>query len=572
MGSHEHEREARGRARERHQKDAELEARLAEKDAEIIHLRLGLHTHLNTHARLEAALEVLDELQRQLSAEVEENARLRETLARYRGVVRKAERERDELRDAVVEFVEKVERSNGKDVLEWTWARSRIRIPCLLDPIAPLPSAHPASTVHEGTDHRWDYAAHTIRSLRAELEAERRDHAVTRAGARRLEARLARVEAEACACSASSALILGGSNRAAERHGEELSDEERKQEMRALLAYKTARNRVLETEVGTLGTRVEEARLAAAVKVAEEKNKRRYSASDAGVQPEAGQERRRSHTRPSSDSAAPFPDGGTSVDPLRRQRPSSSRRRRSRSRARARSSSTAAPAPDALNVGVDHDPDRTIRPVTHRPPDPLLRARSAPASAHPDANTESAGTDSAHALLDREIARLGAQIEAFQVEREELRLQVLQTEGPAEDESRARAAQSQVPHAQTHTQPAHTQPTTHPTTQATLVPHPHPLDDSDGERSMELATPLVASLILPAPHLYSHLHLPSAVRAPTPHPHPLAMEMSPLDLTADLPGPSSQPGAEPPGERTDAAGEQAVQELMDLAAARRRDA
>ncbi|KAJ7469722.1 hypothetical protein FB451DRAFT_1476649 [Mycena latifolia] len=406
---------------------------------------------------------------------VQENARLRETLARYRGVVRKAERERDELRDTVVEFFEK-------------------------DPIAPLPLAHPASMAREGTDPRWDYAAHTIRSLRAELEAERRDHAATRAGVRRLEAKLARVEAEICVCSASGALILGGGISAAQRHGEELGGEEQKQEMRALLAHKSAQNRALEAE----------GRWGRGLKL----KKRRYSASDAGAQPQAEQERSRLPTRPSSDSAAPLPDGGSSVDPLRRRRPSSSRRRRSLSRARPGSSPTAAPVTDAVDVGI----------------------------------------------------------EAFQIEREELRLQVLEAEGNARDEPREQGAQSQVPQfTQAHTQPVQAQPTMHPAPQATLVAHPHPPDDSDGERSMELATPLVASVILPAPHLYSHLHLPSAVRAPTPHPYPPAMEMSPLDLTAELPAPSSQPDADRPGEPTDAASEQAVQELMDLAAARRRN-
>ncbi|KAJ7215406.1 hypothetical protein GGX14DRAFT_391839 [Mycena pura] len=93
---------------------------------------------------------------------------------------------------------------------------------------------------------------------------------------------------------------------------------------------------------------------------------------------------------------------------------------------------------------------------------------------------------------------------------------------------------------------------------------PQLLDDSDGERSMELATPLVPSVILSA---FAGSGFAGPTLLPMSGPSP-TLELSPVSPSVGLSLSLSAAAVTPPSSND--GGEQAVQELMGLASARRR--
>ncbi|KAJ7719691.1 hypothetical protein DFH07DRAFT_859121 [Mycena maculata] len=110
---------------------------IAEKDAEIQALRILLEAHraqaVGANSRLAMALDTIDAVQAlhasELSAEIRDKERLHDTLMRYLDIVKVAEIERDDLRDAVIQLAEKIESSTDDFT---AWAHSRIKIPRLL--------------------------------------------------------------------------------------------------------------------------------------------------------------------------------------------------------------------------------------------------------------------------------------------------------------------------------------------------------------------------------------------------------------------------------------------------------
>jgi hypothetical protein len=85
------------------------------KKKQIEQLRKSLAAHIAhataTNSRLTLALDTLDSVQCdhafELAAEIQAKERLRDTLTRYLDIVKVAEIERDDLRDAVIELAEK---------------------------------------------------------------------------------------------------------------------------------------------------------------------------------------------------------------------------------------------------------------------------------------------------------------------------------------------------------------------------------------------------------------------------------------------------------------------------------
>ncbi|KAJ7075320.1 hypothetical protein B0H15DRAFT_657133 [Mycena belliarum] len=553
----------RARESERHRAGKDAGARLAEQDAEMNRLRLCIST---TRARLVAALDALQALKAELASVVRENDRLHSALAQSRRLARDAERARDDLRDSVVALSERAEASTG----DWAWAAPRMHISRLLEPLACMPSERA-----EADDTLWAYAASMLRAVRGALAAERRAHAETREREARREADAA---AAGCTCG----------NRSSSAHPDMGMDTEPDGDPRARLLRKTTLNALLEREVEALAVRLEEARLATKTRVGER------PAEDVGPS--------RSGSASGARSGRPRSPSGSRAHPKRQ------RSRQSRNRA---------PSPrgvlPSLPEAADPDPDRTIRPAPRPPssrssePGPSRRAADAGPSrrgpdagssgpaAEPETGSAAAGAvpESAHAALDREIAALGAQIDAFHVEREVLVALVEAQHGPS-----ASPSHSPIPDPDLHPategnapdpQPPPPQRTTHPPSLLPPSPPAHPLDDFDGEQSMELATPLVAALVLPPPPRPQQVFAfgaPAAVHAfafapPQAAPGELALplgeeefapqavstpaEISPLDLSAERPL-TRETGPEPPGERA----EQAVRELMGIAVARRR--
>ncbi|KAJ7149403.1 hypothetical protein C8R43DRAFT_502525 [Mycena crocata] len=420
-------------------RDRHLMALVAEKDQEqIANLQISLEAHvaraLSTSSRLKLAWDALDELQAkhtlELSKEVSDKERLRTTLSRYLDVVRDAEIERDNLRDAVNELVERVEISKADFT---AWSHSRMRLPRLSEPIHPLPS-DPSNIASE--DNLWAYAAGMITYLRAAWATERRAHAETRSGARvriaLLEAQVRRCEAEleACAVHACGWRTDAGqtfphaSTSASPRTGRHqdlpalppsppallLSSDE----MHAFLERTEAQNGLLEDEAGRLAVKLEQARIAA---------RRRAHLRE----PAIGEQNEEQNV--AGPSSRPQNNALRIQDRVRRQiSPRDDNRQHSpplHSRGSTSPPRDCPPSPVLEAV----DPDRTIRPR------PSLRTRTG------DLREETSGTDPIHIALDREIAMLGAKIENFHLERERL-LAVVREEAAVVEEESERTARA----------------------------------------------------------------------------------------------------------------------------------
>ncbi|KAJ6485204.1 hypothetical protein DFH09DRAFT_391604 [Mycena vulgaris] len=518
---------------------------------------------IGTKSRLALALDTLDSVQAfhasDLEAEVKAKERLRDKVSRYLDIAKVAEIERDELRDAVLELTEKVEVSNHDFT---SWAHSRMRIPRLLDPIERMPNDF-SNIASE--DSLWSYASGMIRYLRGSLECERRAHAETRQAARAhislLEAQLARQDAELEICTMHAARPHASSRLQSANHPNipvfPPSPPIPNSDMNAFLEHTSAQNVLLEKEVEQLTARLEQARLAPKNAVLPQSTSG-SAIGDIAQMPSRSpsSEHRPRARRNSQDNRADLKlhtsssRRRTSISPARRNRP---------------------PSPgDPLTEAVD--PDRTI---------------------HPDPTFAVHATENVHAAMDRELAVLGAKIEAFHMEKETLLAQV-HAESQAEAHSRSHAhARSDSHHPEDQREP---RPHTRHENRVPIVPDPvvqssaenvalapaqlHPLEDYDGEMSMDLATPLIATVILPMASASTFFH-PSLPRPPTPGAPPA--EISPLDLTSErplppAPSPPRQPRDRQTSPNTDPGpqlqpGEQAVQELMGiatLATARRR--
>ncbi|KAJ7649529.1 hypothetical protein DFH06DRAFT_554904 [Mycena polygramma] len=551
-----------------HKKDRQLLALLAEKDSELEKLHISLHAHIAhsvaTNSRLAMALDTLDSVQSrnelELAVYAEDTERLQKTLARYRKVVKLAEIQRDDLRDAVVKLSEQIELSNNDFT---SWSHSRIHIPRLAEPLQDLPN-----DISKITSERelWAYASGMIRFLRASLDIERRAHKETlrsaRASIARLEAQVASRDAELEACLMHSGQAFPRASTSA-RNLPPLPPSPPPisvPDMNDALKQTAVENVALEAEMERLAALLDQARGAVAPSDARQTaagssngtvrapppDIRPTTAADVEHQPPARPDsRRRKRERQNSEPR----------DARRRSSP----RRRSASPARPRRP----PSPRTVH-GHDFDPDRTVRPDRPR------ATESVPTT-----------TESMHASLNREIAALGAKIDDFHLEKTRLLEQVQAVErednaNPVNPRERRPTEPQQQPRQHRHW--AQTQPI--------LPPEPHVvvqgrlLEDYDGEMSMELATPLVPTVMLPQA-IAGPSTLPPPP-APTGHfvfapPPPVSTEISPLDLSTDrpLPGSDSQTHPEPWGREVEVEqpgdSEQAVQELMNIAHARRRE-
>ncbi|KAJ7276512.1 hypothetical protein B0H12DRAFT_1227631 [Mycena haematopus] len=517
-------------------------------------------------SRLASAVETLDTSKIQhaseLAVEVEAKERLRTALARYVDVAKKAEATQDILRDVIVDLTNQVESS--KDGFS-SWPHSRIVMPCLLEPIKTMPSD--LSSITSGSD-LWSYASMTIVSLRGRLASECRAHAETRHAARAriavLEARIAHRDAELEECIMHAGQTLpraSGSTRFTPDDPDlpPFPPPISISEVKALHIRKLAEKSTLEKEMEQLTEQLEKARLEANRVVLPSDTRQTVSEHVPRTldQPLAGPSqpgRKKRNRQPN--------DAGHKIDSLR-----------------ARSGSPARPPrPPSTSTGEQAvDPDRTIRPDTLRP-----------------AHTAIGEIES----MNREIAALGAKIDEFRAEKEILAAQVQAESSPQiqgqQDGSNVHPKAPARPTSRRGKDILNefgpdVQPWQSPQVFPPVPPPPEPggpstlahlapvqtqlFDDYDGSMSMELATPLVPTAVLPVagPSTQPHRTGSSNFRfAPSPVPPPVSTEISPLDLSSDCP----LPGVTLPVETRFQLqpGEQAVQELMDIAATAKRRA
>ncbi|KAJ3537909.1 hypothetical protein NM688_g6599 [Phlebia brevispora] len=236
----------------------------------IAALQAQLQAHiaksLHLQSRLSAALDSLETLQythdRESAAHREANNLMNTKLAGLAEYTQKVEDERDELRDAVLALVEKVEVSNDYAV----WPYSRIRLPDNLEPIKTPPGDAVMAHASQSADAR-DYGPFVVAALKAELEKERMSHARTHDSAELeiacLRSQLARRDAELQACVAHTdhgALLPGTPGRhrgkpTSKRHTptSPLTPEETAR----ILSSTNTKNRELELEIKSLASRLE---------------------------------------------------------------------------------------------------------------------------------------------------------------------------------------------------------------------------------------------------------------------------------------------------------------------------
>ncbi|KAF9554932.1 hypothetical protein CPC08DRAFT_643622, partial [Agrocybe pediades] len=214
-------------------------------------------------AKLLSALDSLDALQ---TSHAEENVTLKRELQSLKQKIHQlqdatdaAEVEKEDMRDAVLQLIRKVEATNGLT----NWPYSNIHVSSLAeaatDPIDPL-APQTKTAAPDERDDLISYAASMIRKLCRERDAERSEHERTRAVAEArivtLEARISRREAELE--KAVESFRLGNDDKdmeskQQEEFGEPVMESE---QVIALLDGAVARNKALEGEIKSLLRRV----------------------------------------------------------------------------------------------------------------------------------------------------------------------------------------------------------------------------------------------------------------------------------------------------------------------------
>ncbi|OCH91372.1 hypothetical protein OBBRIDRAFT_526838 [Obba rivulosa] len=271
-------------------RDGSLLAAIAEKDAHITRLRVQVEAQATRasqiQARLLSTIDALDALQqshtRELAEEQRVSERLTHRLHRLMEHVKVVDRERDDMRDAVLRLVEKVELVNDYAL----WPHSHI------DLGSPVESLRKSSSSQSSDSEHGLVRTHApvmIATLRTELDAERRAHARTREEAEAeilsLGMRLARREAELeafvtrperrvreldAADVQSATMMHPASKPVNDRQSEGISSDQSTRRARPhqftqeeaveVLGIANSRNRALEIEVKDLHKRLEAAR------------------------------------------------------------------------------------------------------------------------------------------------------------------------------------------------------------------------------------------------------------------------------------------------------------------------
>lgn len=250
-------------------------SRISLKDEVINNLEAQLEAHKTKigllQQRLMSALDTLDRLQSQYSLELDAEAHKRrhaETkLRRYMDTVQAAEVERDDLRDAVMKLVMKVE--SGNDDFN-SWPRSHMRISSLLDPLAPTNNTRldEAASRDVSEDQLLSYAGAIIDTLRHECDLARVTHAHFREmfedRIQTLEAQLARRDAElethvghlVLEANAAPRILMQNEKRS-RKEPVSMAQEE----VMIILQRTSARNKTLEEEIKGLFKRLEQVRI-----------------------------------------------------------------------------------------------------------------------------------------------------------------------------------------------------------------------------------------------------------------------------------------------------------------------
>ncbi|KAJ3534218.1 hypothetical protein NMY22_g7019 [Coprinellus aureogranulatus] len=156
---------------------------------------------LRAQTRLSEALDVIDEMERKHAEQLAQNerreAKLKQKMRAYADIAKKAEEETEDMRNAVLKLIDKVEKGNGYRSVK----PSQLHTTSLLDPIPP---PEPLRSTSGDSDELLSYAATMLEVARRERNLERKAHQKTKEWAHSriaaLEAQLSRREAELARC------------------------------------------------------------------------------------------------------------------------------------------------------------------------------------------------------------------------------------------------------------------------------------------------------------------------------------------------------------------------------------
>ncbi|KAI9568237.1 hypothetical protein HD554DRAFT_786353 [Boletus coccyginus] len=512
----------------------DVEALLLEKDNRIATLETRLEAYSArtsaAHTRLLKTIDVLDALRSQhaleISAEEQAKMKLVQEVNRWRSVARNLEVERDELKDAVEDLIEKVQVSN-----EWSsWPCSRMHITKHAGNLnvefseqAVVGAIDGRGTKDERNNDLLAYATSIIARLRMELDFERQSHSrtVEEANLRieELEAKVAVREAELESCITSPGDREHQPTKPPNVHThafegrklgkrlpepKPLSDEE----CLRFLECNSARNRSLEIEIRHIAERLEQARMAAS--------------TSSGARKEA-----RSPAPQNGHKAVPSPSPRTrsaSVDPNALSRPLDT----------SKSTSTPAPASPSTMLSIAQL-DNQIRTMNTQV-DALVSERTTLIEA---AARQRRVTDGINMDTFQDILRVEGECVRLQAEVDDLREQLQHARAFAR--GREEALLREIAQLRTHSfvvRPTHD---LHDIVGGSIQPLE---DDIAAEESMELASPLTPTVVLdpfsahPSHNLDTEADLvsfplsPRHVSSPAPESPP-----TPLYTTRRSPGP-----------------------------------
>ncbi|KAJ2911530.1 hypothetical protein MD484_g8885, partial [Candolleomyces efflorescens] len=197
---------------------------------------------VRAQTRLFETLDVLDEMERthaeQLALNERREGRLRQKMKTYAEVAKRSGEEMEDMQQAVLKLVEKVEKHHGYKSMK----PSQLHVSSLLDPIEPIMPRRVSPT---DVEDLLSYAASMIEVVRRERAMERKAHQKTKEWAQSriaaLEAQLSRREIE----------LARGSQEEPVPH----------QQYVDTLQWTIAKNRTLEMEINALSEKLTEVRL-----------------------------------------------------------------------------------------------------------------------------------------------------------------------------------------------------------------------------------------------------------------------------------------------------------------------
>ncbi|KAF8074588.1 hypothetical protein FPV67DRAFT_1474099 [Lyophyllum atratum] len=388
-----------------------------------------------------STLDTLDEVLHQHKQEIEEETTasklLKQRLRKNKDVLKEIERERDDLRDVVLELIAKVETSQN-DFRSWPYSKLQLSShtdPAIGTDYKQTPSILPSQA--QEMQENLTYAGGIVRALKHELFLERQAHAQTRARVHALKAQVASrdaaLEAWAQRTGTSTPVSVKSQNKngkakvSRKGKGPEARDLDRA-EISSLFIQTVSNNRMLEQEIRNLFSNLEKARLRAEALPSLQiplppssspppmlpKGPSKAASTFLPSSPDRGRPRERrvthhiphehrSHTRSSSPHQElipthfnPQPIAGPSNPPTRR-RTSSPPRRRSHT-----------PAPT-----TSHTHDHHTKPSQHAS---RSQSRHLPYTRPPPVTVIPSPNNVLH-HLDDQIHLLSAQIDAFRAER-----------------------------------------------------------------------------------------------------------------------------------------------------------